>query len=869
MSREGERLLSEKEEKSLPQSIPIPKLEPEQKKQLEKELETQSRPIFFENRVKKAQRLWRRKTSSGALVEIKPSPYHTRDYTKFVNGQKVKKIRDSQKKQVLRDALAQGQWDAKIFEDKDIEYLTVSLFEAGEITAQQNKTILERNQVIKEKENIEIYPILDKNLQFTQEAEQILLPGISRRFPEKLTPQQKEEIRKKILELPLSERFFYLSDGSMYEKNETNREYKRTSVLGNGMVQLNVIPLIQTSSTKIIHSSAGFREAYGDIVFGRRNHVKNVAVIGKKTLSDIETGVRDHERYSEINCQENNTENKIHQFTEVPPSVATDHDFYHSIVMSLLGEEIRQGFLNLVDAIREAVGEDLKNKKTGEIWSKEIWDLIDAEYLYIFHFFKEIYSSNWVNNNCSAEKITALFIYTLMHKGVKNYILPKKDNSQETKETLTDTNRNITPIGVILLLNFLDSPEKWQKIKIDFDLLPMDNPMRSFYREIKHYYPLIKDYPKKIQIVSMMLLQYFKNTNNQHMNFSHILNFITDNSDIFLSKIKFNKLTNPEDINKNNTIFLSYDNIPFDMNSENNGVIFDKMVADSILKSNQDNPFINGFNMDFKGLKYIIENYPDKEKALNLVNSFYETYSSKLRNEENYEKNRELYLLLNNRFNFKKEVINFNQLQDDSKKSPDDSSLSTKIISSAQTLQVSYTAMGFFKTPTVTTNKKTISELKEKYSEIVKSGETKKVGTKTIATKTGDTHRLEAITADHWINLVSVTLIQFKRNLKKNCYFSSLFNRYEKVIQLFIKELDKIAHRGSLAVLIEINRFLESKTTDTIFKEDLLKNINLLVCSQMRHPPEISKDIGLNDLIDLLETNNSPQLPTSPSLLSS
>jgi hypothetical protein len=103
-------------------------------------------------------------------------------------------------------ALSQGDWRQAIFQDKTSSQLTLSLFASGSITRQQNSTVLEYIQAIKNYSFNSFHQILEHDGQFTSVVKTELIHFINQRpHLRPLSKSQIEVFRLLIAALPKSE----------------------------------------------------------------------------------------------------------------------------------------------------------------------------------------------------------------------------------------------------------------------------------------------------------------------------------------------------------------------------------------------------------------------------------------------------------------------------------------------------------------------------------------------------------------------------------------------------------------------------------------------------------------------------------------
>ncbi len=617
---------------------------------------------------------------NGRLLAVNTQGHGSPEFKEFINRQRVERSLHHPKLTVLHKALQQGNWNHKIFKDKQLSMIAVSLFFYGKITEQQNATILQLAQLsfemhdlclmssemakdntkiaykkicigksdnstlqyavrfdektvhrgfiskdqlaelsplLEKKEfkqaevdickgflpkilqitseqghiflddgnkDLKIHPIFDKKSQFTEETRQRLIPALSQYKYANLNKQQLEELRLLALKLPKSEQYWYSTNGQKYANAIKNQNH----CLGLNLIHLDAIYyFFYQGHPKIAHLTTGFRDAYGIVQFGE-NYIRATITLGEKTKNDIKEGLKKKTRYSAIQYKGTVSYTNIHGM-DAAAHWGTGHDFFHSFSMSTMPVQLQNGLILLADTIVEVVKCDLENKE-GETWSKEIWDYIDGEFLLIFEVLKEnLYDLEKIRKNkLESSDITKLFCDLLFGSGsgdFRNYVLPKKNESLETFDELSDPNRNVAPIGIIFILDCIKNPEKWKKEKIDLNLLPDHDVYKSFYVKIKELYEknILSD-NKKLAIFQILLFQNLKNKDTS-LNPMEILKFISDNKELFSTQIKFKRITaaetkeSPSETHKKNTIFMSYNGERIHIAPEKNDHIVGKIIT--------------------------------------------------------------------------------------------------------------------------------------------------------------------------------------------------------------------------------------------------------------------------------------------------
>lgn len=165
--------------------------------------------------------------------------------------------------------------------------------------------------------------------------------------------------------------------------------------------------------------------------------------------------------------------------------------------MSILGGEVQQGIILLIDHPRSLFQHDIKpTYENRPLLTFELWTLVDAVFLYCYYHDWVYNIPSFRNNLLTAEKVTEKFFNSLLWETNEldlSLFLVKKNKG---------TDRNITLLGAALILDFLGTPDKWLSNKINFEKLTehkeVENNKRfkSFYREIKDFYQHIQVYKR-------------------------------------------------------------------------------------------------------------------------------------------------------------------------------------------------------------------------------------------------------------------------------------------------------------------------------------------------------------------------------------
>ncbi len=524
---------------------------------------------------RKIQRYWRKKLSSDTLIPVNLNANHTEEFKELVNEQKVlKSINQTKLKQLFKSVQA-GNWKDKIFMDPHLAYLALSLFDSNKITSVQIRTLLEYVQIAKEKKDIRIIEVLDKNLEFTEQFAEILKDIENLTF-KRLEKKQLIMLKSLICHLPASERACFLFEINQYilekqlmDENLLKHGQSEQS-LGLSMLEVLHKTIIYDQTKPQLRANyitAGIRDALGIVRFGLKNYVRLLPTLGEKTPHQIESGIRKQVRYSVLDFPGTIPFTKIHEFNNVTLYEAIQHDYSHAEIMSILGWEVQQAILLLVDQLRALWGEDIKPTLGGKpLLSFELWTLIDAVFLYCYYH-DLTYNTPFFRNNLLTEaKITEKFFLSLLHEENElgfSLFLARKNQSVE---------QNITLLGVILILFFLNNPTPWLAYKINFAKLTRHDEVENtenfeyYFREIKDLHKYIKVDSIKIQIFKVLLFQSFKIQKNGKDKFLNFSNMISRHHDKILTRLTFRKINKnfpfKDDSLRLNSVSLCFDNYP-------------------------------------------------------------------------------------------------------------------------------------------------------------------------------------------------------------------------------------------------------------------------------------------------------------------
>lgn len=531
---------------------------------------------------KRIQSFWRAKTTligMNSLIPVRVGKAHSADFVEMVHGQKIKKSIHSEKLKALKNALDKGNWNASIFEDAHLPQLTMTLFSHRKINQQQAATILERVQTFKDHPHIRTVAILDAKGDFTREAQEILIPSLAGKvFPE-LKGDLLNEFKLLILELPPSERFFYITQAGKYKGKKWNA---LTRDLGLDLIQNEFIYRNKMDdNNQLIHLTSGVRDAWGITWFGMSNYVRMVPTLGEKNKDEIEVGVRKRKRFGALNYPGTIPYGDIHGYPGVTDFEATGHDVYHAMIMSSLTYRILDVFLQLIEATRTAVKGDIKvSTDAKEVWSKEIWEWLDGEFKLLFSKLRDVHILIKTNSLPILDICCSLFLHA------DNFLFPKRRNYfvRESKNDKYD----ISVLGVIFLLDWIKNRAAWLKLGINLEETK-PGPIKEFYHEIKELYEKINQDQPKMQIIKILLYQTLKMQVGRIEKFKTLSETLTAHADYFCLLIQFKKVSKKEDSLLKNSIYIAFAGIPISTQPEKNTGLL--AIVETIARLKKDNNY--------------------------------------------------------------------------------------------------------------------------------------------------------------------------------------------------------------------------------------------------------------------------------------
>jgi len=493
------------------------------------------------------QNWWRRLRQKDTLVKVNPAGNHTGSFNHLVNynektNHNVKKSLNKAKLDSLDQAIKSGNWDDPIFNDPTLPQLALTLYDSEKITQQQIYTLLERHQTLKDFPLRNTYKILDENEQFTQEAREFLLPIIRNRFHLRdLADESIEEFRLMVAALPGSEQVFYTTGiGKLAEEGIVEESIKHS--LGLRLLGLDAMFF---GKNQLIHLTSGARDALGLVRFGLDEYVRPMPRLGVQKLGDIEHGVKHQARYAAVDYPETKPYKNIHDYLNVKDLEATSHDVYHGNVMSTIPKNFLFVLWRFIDISRA---------KTGYMWSKEIWDWVDTDYLYFFHQQKD-FEADWLNQQMTQLKFSTELFFDLLNYGNGT---SRREVSEDGSVLRED---KPTPMGVFIFIDMVQNRNDWLQLKIDPNYLA--EPFKQYYLAAKEIYEYIKNDEPKIQLLKYNIYVQLKEQKvpKALQSFQSLNTIINARQSTVLA---FNKVKKEDEIAKSNqdwvnTVYFTYD----------------------------------------------------------------------------------------------------------------------------------------------------------------------------------------------------------------------------------------------------------------------------------------------------------------------
>ncbi|STY28303.1 Uncharacterised protein [Legionella wadsworthii] len=539
------------------------------------------------------QRWWRRRLIYN-LVPIHGDNYSP-ELRHLVHDQKVNMSLSPWRLKLLEEALVAGDWDAGILKTEKHIYQAMALFNAGKITQQQMYTLLERHQIMFDKEGgyklKKTHKILGKDGEFTQDAKEILLPVLSHL----LNSDEKIESFKLLIEaLPLSEQMFYtMSVGN----NNPHSDRHLTGLLVQGKA-------IHYKDDQFIQISSGGHDSANLVSVGIDEYIRLMLKLGTLKMGEIEEGIKNHARYGAISYP-GSPSYPVHGY-KTTGMESTAHDRYHSLLMTRIPNNIIYAFQHMVELCR-GLSPEIE-------WSKEIWEWTDLavefygyieqvplaqKYIEQYEKMKEengdLELVDFAIDNIQDSKLITqvLQIYDRNSEYTGDFLdLFHKPASKLTPEELTTIfchfitfgfhsskdytqgsylftyKKNITLVGSLVLLDMYFNPNTWKSFNIDTGHLLGDSPdsnmspMKYFLDLIHSIEPNLKNQDQKIQLLECYLFFQLCSQDPENIPFhiekiNELHEIILENKGEFLEKLKFSKLKS-QNQDENNTLILTY-----------------------------------------------------------------------------------------------------------------------------------------------------------------------------------------------------------------------------------------------------------------------------------------------------------------------
>ncbi|TLY47252.1 MAG: hypothetical protein E6K54_06410 [Gammaproteobacteria bacterium] len=185
-------------------------------KQVNVEFDAKQRE-FIPRTVKKAKHkrfAWDEETKLAYYSDKDGRTSHSDDFDDFLKGNRVKipvELNETDFKRV-EQAILLGNYEDELFKNKNHVFYALWLFKLNKINRQQLSTLLARDQFPENYPMVKTFPILDKQGEFTEDTQQMLIPILKNNYFTKLKDWHLQRFRLLIQAAPKSEQVFYISE---------------------------------------------------------------------------------------------------------------------------------------------------------------------------------------------------------------------------------------------------------------------------------------------------------------------------------------------------------------------------------------------------------------------------------------------------------------------------------------------------------------------------------------------------------------------------------------------------------------------------------------------------------------------------------
>lgn len=452
-------------------------------------------------------------------------------FSYFMAGKHLELQIEFEKTKLLITAMERADWSAAILNDAQIEQIALRCFKDGNISYQQFITIIDRqqHQLDFPGDEMTTYPLLNEDGSYTDYARETFLPLLEKSLKFRagliFTEEHAEYLRLLIATLPASEQMVYTvrvspstmaQPGLLYGTPETEDEigYPLTYTLKG--VNTLLTTTISTDAVgrpteQLITSlSTGLKDATAIACYGGKRYVPPIYRLNSITPREIEEGVRGNFRPASMVLKNDSILENIHNSKKPHRSITTLHDNYHAESMSRMPMPYKKAFLHIIDLTRLELDSlhKTENKKRAtpenDLITHDIWSFIDNGFsLHInsFNFFKEHekskkrgeqkeYSENELQQYTKALCFTLSMTYT-------------------NNCGLLDYYRQVSVFGMIVFVDMLRNPEKWEK---EFGIMPkyLISSIKDGYdyiEKISTYDPQFLTDSSKMQALKLQLFQ--------------------------------------------------------------------------------------------------------------------------------------------------------------------------------------------------------------------------------------------------------------------------------------------------------------------------------------------------------------------------
>lgn len=411
------------------------------------------------------------------LILVNPNSHHSQELNVFLNNNaSLTKNLNRNKRTDLLNAYNRQDWTHPIFTDPLFIQTALGLFDLGRIDFYQFETLLEiyyathplrdLYEDINYKYTLRTHAILDKNNQFTQEAQDFLiqhLPGFMKKTFTETTINNFKLLIVAFREIYPAENCFFMVCLHQLELTK--------DLLAKQIKKLNSTLYYNEDEKKTwkIYFPYIIRDALRLACFPFDDVVYVHSMAGEISIKDVDNAVTLDFR-PKATVFPNVASNKdLHNITYYAYATAGDHDNYHADTLARQGKAIRNVSQRIKLVLRRDLLSKIPNfigKEQHELFSKAVWWLVDGEFSY-FNLGVEI--PDKIN------KISIFYCVALLYSSHKNNLFFKIEASNskrrdsnflysKSKEKIIDTGKQITDTGIICFIDMARHTAAWHSI---------------------------------------------------------------------------------------------------------------------------------------------------------------------------------------------------------------------------------------------------------------------------------------------------------------------------------------------------------------------------------------------------------------------